>query len=108
MTVYVDVLVQHSLKGKSSQVQRVFAAGACHMFTDSLDVEELHAMAERIGMRRAWFQNDGDLPHYDLNPKRRAAAVAAGALECDKYKTVECLRLHRAAKRAANASSSIR
>lgn len=101
MTVYVDTLVRYGLKGKSAQVQRVFAGGSCHMFTDSLDLTELHVAAARIGMRRAWFQTDGDLPHYDLNGTRRTAAVAAGAVEVDKYKTVECIRLHRAAKRSA-------
>lgn len=98
MTVYVDALVNYGLKGKSAKVQRVFAAGSCHLFTDSLDLTELHAMAARIGMRRAWFQTNGDLPHYDLNAVRRASAVTAGAVETDKYKTVECIRLHRAAK----------
>jgi hypothetical protein len=32
---------------------------SCHMFSDSLD--ELHAFAARIGLRRAWFQ-DGRFP----------------------------------------------
>lgn len=105
MTVYVDTMIQHPLEGKSAQVRRVFAGGACHLFTDSLDLTELHAMAQRIGMRRAWFQNAGDLPHYDLNATRRAAAVRAGAVECDKYKTVECIRLHRAAKKAAKGAT---
>lgn len=97
MTVYVDTLIKHDLTGKSSQVQRVFKDGACHMFTDG-PVDELHTMAERIGMRRSWFQDEGDLPHYDLNPKRRAAAVAAGARECDKHTTVAVMRANRAAR----------
>ena len=48
----------------------------CHMATDG-DVEELHAFAARLGLRRAWFQRD----HYDLPPHGRAAAVALGAEE---------------------------
>lgn len=96
MTVYVDMLVKHDLSGKSAQVRRVFSGGACHMFTDR-DANELHAMAAQIGMKRAWFQDDNpDLPHYDLNSVRRAAAVRAGAVECDKYKTVEVMRANRA------------
>lgn len=101
MTVYVDALIQHDLTGKSAQVRRVFKDGACHMFTDSEDQEELHAMAQKIGMRRSWFQDDWPLPHYDLNPKRRAAAVRAGAVECDKHKTVEVMRANRAKGRRA-------
>lgn len=52
---------------------------ACHLFAD--DVRELHAFAKKIGLRRAWFQyKPGKLPHYDLNDKRRAAAIKAGAI----------------------------
>lgn len=49
------------------------------MYADSLD--ELHRMAEAIGMRRAWFQDDARLPHYDLVPARRARAVELGAVQ---------------------------
>ena len=52
----------------------------CHMFADT--VEELHAMADQIGMRREWFQGapKHKLEHYDLNSARRGKAVAAGAV----------------------------
>lgn len=49
----------------------------CHMWSD--DLEALHRMAAKIGMRRAWFQNRDGLPHYDLVPPRRAAAIRYGA-----------------------------
>jgi len=98
MTVYVDQLIRHDLSGKSAQVRRVFEDGACHMFTDG-DVTELHALAVAIGMKRAWFQDDSVLPHYDLNPKRRAIAVVSGAVECDKRKTVEVMRANRAKRK---------
>lgn len=52
----------------------------CHMFTDG-PIEELHAMAQRIGLKKAWFQNPkpGDHPHYDLAPSMRALALTQGA-----------------------------
>ena len=46
----------------------------CHMATDG-DLEELHAFAATLGLRRSWFQRD----HYDLPPHGRIAAIAAGA-----------------------------
>jgi hypothetical protein len=42
--------------------------------------EELHAMAQRIGLPRESFQNKR-VPHYDLTAERRALAVQAGAVE---------------------------
>lgn len=59
------------------------------MYADTLD--ELHEMAERIGMRRAWFQDNLKLPHYDLVPKRRALAVKFGAIEHDRRAMVSFL-----------------
>jgi predicted kinase len=56
----------------------------CHMATDG-SFDELHAFAERLGLRRAWFQRD----HYDLPPRGRAAAVALGA---EEVSTGELLR----------------
>ena len=50
----------------------------CHMIADSED--ELHEMADKIGMRRAWFQN-GRRPHYDVSKSRRKLAVEYGAIE---------------------------
>lgn len=47
----------------------------CHMIADTDD--ELHAMADRIGVARRWYQDD----HYDIALSKRALAVAAGARE---------------------------
>lgn len=46
-----------------------------HMVSDE-SLEELHAFAERIGMRRAWFQGD----HYDLMERMHVKARACGAV----------------------------
>ena len=50
----------------------------CHMVADTLD--ELHQMADKIGMRREWFQ-PRSFPHYDVCQTRRAKAIEAGAIE---------------------------
>jgi hypothetical protein len=80
---------------------------SCHMFADTLD--ELHAFATRIGLRREWFQNkprpDGSsFPHYDLNEGRRAKAVAAGAVELDRRAAVEMWRAKGWSRRVAPAA----
>lgn len=79
MTVYVDPLANHGwrLRGR--------ATPSCHMWTDG-DLEELHALAASIGLKRSWFQaatKPRSIDHYDLTPSMRAAAVSAGAVELD-------------------------
>lgn len=53
----------------------------CHMLADTDD--ELHAMAARIGVARKWWQSPEKTSgsHYDIALSKRAAAVAAGAVE---------------------------
>ncbi|WP_288482356.1 DUF4031 domain-containing protein [uncultured Deinococcus sp.] len=79
MTVYVDQITDYggSVKGYVGKVSQRW----CHMTADTL--EELHAMADRIGMKRSWYQPGAwlHLCHYDLTPGKRVAAVAAGAVE---------------------------
>lgn len=82
MSVYVDKTFV--LPSREQQAFRVGLRNGhrwCHMWADT--PEELHAMAKRIGMRRAWFQDDRRLPHYDLVPSRRALALKFGAVEAD-------------------------
>lgn len=73
MSVYVDPLMNCERHAKWRWSQ------GCHLFADT--VEELHAFAQRIGLKRAWFQTPERFPHYDLNANRRKAAVLAGAVE---------------------------
>lgn len=87
MSVYVDPLFDH---GGSATFRW---KRSCHMYADTL--EELHAMAEQIGMKRAWFQNKTKLPHYDLVPARRAKALRLGAIEHSRSEMVSFMR-HRA------------
>lgn len=63
---------------------------SCHLIADTL--EELHTFAASIGMRRAWFQNDSRLPHYDLNSKRRGVAVRQGAVQLSRREFVSKMR----------------
>lgn len=65
----------------------------CHMLADS--VAELMEMADRIGVDRKWFQATSH-PHFDVCLAKRKLAVAAGAIEVDRYGIVAVMKRHRA------------
>lgn len=64
----------------------------CHMIADTPD--ELHAMADQIGVDRRWFQTPpkASFWHYDVAQSKRALAVARGAIDCDRNTFVIALR----------------
>jgi len=72
MTVYVDDFRVRARVGP-------YTAYWSHLFTDSVDIEELHAFAALIGLRRSWFQDKSSGAHYDVTDTYRQRATAAGA-----------------------------
>lgn len=77
MSVYVDHAFAVGDWGRWS--------GGGHMQADTLD--ELHAFAARLGMRREWFQCKPGRPendHYDLTRAGRELAVMLGAVPEDR------------------------
>lgn len=58
----------------------------CHLFADTTD--ELHAMVDKIGVQRKWFQSK-KWPHYDIAKSKRKLAVAHGAVEVDRKRFIE-------------------
>ena len=78
MTVYVDN-GKHPYRGMKM----------CHMLADTLD--ELHGMAARVGLRRAWFQTR-NTPHYDICQAKRAEAVRLGAVEIGRRQVAALIR----------------
>lgn len=58
-----------------------------HLCSDR-SLEELHAFAAGLGVRRIAFQGD----HYDIDAEQRAGAVAAGAVPVDARELVRRLR----------------
>lgn len=79
MSVYVD-----------APVYRYRRMWMCHMLADA--PSELHAMADKIGVARRWYQLDSSTPHYDVCKTKRALAVAAGAIETDRQGVVRLIR----------------
>ena len=62
----------------------------CHLVADSLD--ELHAFAENIGLKRKWFQASASYPHYDITLKMRSIAVAKGATIGSRKQIIFCAK----------------
>lgn len=62
----------------------------CHMIADTLD--ELHAMADAIGMNRSWFQGEASTPHYDVSLSRRELAIKHGAVSLGRREFVGVLK----------------
>jgi len=75
--IYVDEIKSYAREQIQPSARRCGNQWS-HMWCDG-DVEELHAFAKRIGMKREWFQDHRVLPHYDLVPSRRALAIKLGA-----------------------------
>lgn len=65
----------------------------CHMMADT--IEELHQMADKIGVDRKHFQPTST-PHYDICQTKRMLAVNNGAIVIDRRKTVELIQKYRA------------
>jgi hypothetical protein len=81
MAVYVDPLFQWPIEETAPAARAVARRNGgrwCHLVADS--IEELHAFAVALRLRRTWFQNRG-LPHYDLTPGKRAEAIRRGAVD---------------------------
>ncbi|MCE6957715.1 DUF4031 domain-containing protein [Cereibacter sphaeroides] len=57
----------------------------CHMWSDS--EEELHTMADRIGVARRWIQKPPKASwlHFDICLEKKRLALAAGAILTDRY-----------------------
>lgn len=70
MAVYVDDMNAQYGRMKMS-----------HLLADSND--ELHAMAEKIGVARKWWQSPEKTAgsHYDICLSKKAKAIALGAIE---------------------------
>lgn len=60
--------------------------GGGHLQAD--DVDELHAFAARLGLKRSWFQSRPGRPemdHYDCTKSKRALALKLGAVDEDAH-----------------------
>ena len=70
MTVLVDPVTTYP----PARTRHLPGRSWSHMVSDT-SFEELHAMAESLGVTRGWFHRD----HYDIPPDVRERAIEAGA-----------------------------
>ena len=87
MPVYVDQL---NIWGGDDAPRCFRHKPSCHMYADS--IKELHNLAQKIGLKREWFQDHSLLPHYDVVPSKRLLAIKNGAVEVDRYHLVNYVR----------------
>jgi hypothetical protein len=102
MTVYVDNFRVPATVGR-------LRARWSHLTADTHD--ELHAFAQSIGLRRAWFQGQCKhgrcVPcphwHYDVTDTKRQEAIGAGAKPIDLRAMGALMSARRVAMREATA-----
>lgn len=82
MTVYVDDMYLYEM-GRFGRMKM------SHMQADT--EEELHTMAQSVGVARKWYQRD----HYDVAMSTRAKAIEKGAISVP-IKTLGYMRLVKA------------
>jgi len=63
----------------------------CHLVADTLD--ELHQTAQRLGLRREWFQSNASYPHYDLTMQVRERAIRLGVQEGSRRQIIRCAKI---------------
>lgn len=78
--IFVDKLFSATVKGQAAQFW-------CHMASDG-DLDDLHAFARSIGLKREWFQAHARMPHYDLTETSRNRALVAGAMPVSAHMLV--------------------
>ncbi len=100
MTIYVDALEEWGWVIRGRKVK------SCHMFTDELDLTNLHNMADAIGMKRSWFQDKQAAPHYDLTKNMQEEAIKLGAIELDRKGSVEVWKSRRQLVKEDNENQS--
>lgn len=66
----------------------------CHLIADT--DEELHTMADKLGLARKWHQKPGTHhSHYDISLGFRARAIALGAIQINRTELGAMLRHRR-------------
>jgi len=100
MPVYIEKPTDYGWVLRNKRVK------SSHLLSDEVDLTELHRIAQAGGMKRRWFQDHPDHPHYDIAASRYAGIVAAGAIEVDRNGLVAAVRRRREAVAATKAQAT--
>jgi hypothetical protein len=61
-----------------------------HMAADT--IEELHKMAQNIGISKKHFQDKKGKPHYDICKQNKQKAIKLGAIEVNDRELIKLFR----------------
>lgn len=89
MTVYVDEIKDYT---RIAKMKRLRHTHWCHLTADT--EEELHAFAEKIGLKRSWYQKKGPDDHrwhYDITPGKKELALRHNAVDINWRQMVQIL-----------------
>lgn len=86
--IYVDELQPNRTPWMGGQ--------SCHLLSDC-SVGELLDFGRSIGLPLSWFQAVRAHPHFDLSPRWRARAIAAGARPVGRREFVAAMHRYRVA-----------
>lgn len=76
--IYVDQIQEYPAECLADKPENLGIYWA-HLWCDDGQLDDLHAFARKIGLKREWFQDRHDFPHYDVVAAKRRLAVLNGA-----------------------------
>ena len=89
MAVYVDDFL---FPADIPNGRVIHSSNWSHLFNDGPD-QELHEFAQRLGLRREYFQHPGEWHrHYDVTQGKRWQAIRLGAIEVTSHEGTKILR----------------
>lgn len=94
--------VEYSTRVYDATVEplRYFCDTARHLVCVPYTVDNLHRAARELGIKKCWFHNSKNHPHYDI-PKLRIAEISA---KCTVVSSREILAIMKTAGHHENAS----
>ncbi len=79
MSVYVDEIAEYHSSVVATKARHNGTRWS-HMWCDAGEEEQLHRIAQEIGLKREWFDAAASVCHYDVTPPKRALAISRGAI----------------------------